>query len=92
MSEEPIVYKRTYNEGKDLPEPVWGVPMPNTQCPTCASIDMHASASPDDPTEIFGVETVRCFDCGHITDHFEAFKQRQNHSSDTPRNIVYDLP
>ena len=92
MGESPILYKRTYNDGKNLPEPIWGPPAGGLQCPTCASIDMHASASSDDPTELAGTETVRCFDCGHITDYFEAWKARRDHHTDTPREIVYELP
>ncbi len=92
MTEEPILYKRSYNDGKNMPEPMWGPPGSSLQCPTCGSVNMHASALPDDPTEIFGADTVRCLDCGHITDHYEAQKQWQNHPTGTPRTIVYELP
>jgi hypothetical protein len=73
-----IEYKATYNEGRGLPEPKWGPPMSEIspdypiQCPTCGSHNMHASAHPDDPDEIFPHETVRCRDCGRITDWYEA--------------------
>ncbi len=90
MTEEPIQYKESYNKDRNLPEPEWGHPEPSTQCPTCGSTDMYASASPDDPTEIFDAESVRCGRCGHITDWYEAYKQRRNHPLDKPRNVVRD--
>jgi len=89
-----IEYKATYNEGRGLPEPKWGLPVSQlspgypVQCPTCGSHSMRASAHPDDPEEIIGVDTVRCVDCGHITDFYEAYKQYQFHYTDTPLLVV----
>jgi len=40
---------------------------------------MYASAHPDDPCEIFPNETVRCGDCGHITDWYEAVSSYEHH-------------
>jgi len=40
---------------------------------------MYASAHPDDPCEIFPHETVRCGDCGHITDWYEAVSSYEHH-------------
>lgn len=48
---------------------------------------MCFSAHPDDPEEIFP-STVRCRNCGRITDYYEAFKQREHHLTDTPREVV----
>jgi DNA-directed RNA polymerase subunit RPC12/RpoP len=82
-----IEYKHTYNEGRGLPEPLWGLLMSDIspkyplECPTCGSLRMFASAHPDDPEEIFPHETVRCRDCGHITDWREAFCQYREHHS-----------
>ena len=89
-----IQYKATYNDGRGLPEPKWGPLMSEIspdyplQCPSCCSHNMRASAHPDDPTEIFGGETVRCVDCGHITDFYEAYKAYQLHYTDTLRQVV----
>lgn len=91
-----ISYKEFYNKGRGLPEPKWGekatalkgIPL---QCPTCGSLEMYYSASPDDPEEIF-TSTVRCKNCGQITDWFEAYKQRIAHSTDTPRKVIYTNP
>jgi len=81
-------YKEMYNTDRGLPEPLWGEKMDNLQCPTCGSNDMYASASPDDPEEIFPYETVRCKHCGRITDWYEAYKQRELHPSDTMLEVV----
>ena len=89
MGEPAIRYKATYNKSRDLPEPKWGSSAEGLQCPTCGSRDMCYSGSPDDPEEIFGAAgDVRCRHCGHITDWYEAHKQRENHSTDTPRKVV----
>lgn len=80
-----IEYKATYNDGLGIPEPKWGPLMSKTsprfplRCPTCGSYTMYASASPADPEEIFLCETVRCGDCGHITDWYGAYKQHKYH-------------
>lgn len=89
-----IEYKATYNEGRGLREPRWGRPMSEIspdypiQCPTCGSHNMRASAHPDDPEEILGCDTVRCVDCGHITDYYEAYKQFQFHRTEEPHPVV----
>ena len=91
MSEKPITYRQFYNKDRGLPEPVWGreVEEPVVQCPTCGSTDMYYSGSPDDPEEVFKAGgCVRCKHCGHITDWFEALKQRENHPTDKPRKVV----
>lgn len=91
MAEEPIVFKEFYNKDRSLPEPKWGnkVEEPTVQCPWCNSTDMYYSGSPDDPEEVFGsVGSVRCRNCGHITDWYEAWKQRKHHSTDTQRRVV----
>lgn len=91
---EPITYKEFYNKDRGLPEPKWGPKMselsPNflLQCPTCGSQNMYGSASPDDPCEIFPNETVRCGNCGHITDWYEALTQWEIHYTETPREVV----
>ena len=89
MTQSAITYKESYNKDRGLPEPILGgkVREPELQCPTCSSRDMHYSAHPDDPEEILR-DFVRCSRCGHITDWHEAFKQRQNHPTDTPREII----
>lgn len=85
-----IEYKSTYNESRGLSEPKWGQLMSEispdypTQCPTCGSHNMYASAHPDDPEEIFLHETVRCGDCGHITDWYKALSAYEHHYTDTP--------
>jgi len=48
---------------------------------------MHYSGSPDDPEEIL-METVRCKNCGHITDWYEAYKQITHHVTNTPREVI----
>lgn len=58
------------------------------QCPTCGSHNMCASAHPDDPEEILGCETVRCKDCGHITDYYEAYKAYQFDYTNTPWQVI----
>jgi len=89
-----IEYKATYNEGRDLPEPKWGSPMTEIspdyllQCPTCCSHKMYASAHPDDPEEIFPNETVRCGDCGRITDWYEAHSQYEHHHTEEPMPVI----
>ena len=90
MTEEPIQYKEFYNKDRDLPEPLWGNRLFQKQCPTCDSDDIYASASSDDPTEIFPAETVRCGNCGHITDWYESYKQRLSHPGKKPRYVVRD--
>lgn len=93
MAKQPIVFKGSYNKDRGLPEPWWGrkVEEPVIQCPTCGSTDMCYSGSPDDPEEMLGASgCVRCRNCGHITDYFEALKQREHHPTDTPREVVKD--
>ena len=89
MVKQPIVFKEFYNKDRDLPEPLWGgeVEEADIQCPTCGSADMCYSAHPNDPEEIFP-STVRCRSCGRITDYYEAFKQKQHHPTNTPREVV----
>lgn len=87
-----IVYKEFYNKNRGLPEPIWGEKLPQSncdypcQCPTCGSPDMYYSGTPDNPEEVSS--DVRCGHCGHITDYYEAFKQRIYHSTDTLREVV----
>lgn len=92
MTLPPITYKEFYNKDRGLPEPVWGPKLKgewsSLQCPTCGSRNMYASASPDDPEEIFPNETVRCGACGHITDWYEAYKQRKYHPCTNPRKVI----
>ncbi|GAI06671.1 unnamed protein product [marine sediment metagenome] len=89
-----IEYKSTYNESRGLSEPKWGPLMSEispdypTQCPTCGSHNMYASAHPNDPEEIFPHETVRCGDCGHITDWYEALSAYEHHYTDTPLPVA----
>ncbi len=90
MTLPPITYKEFYNKDKGLPEPVWGGECSidvMVQCPWCGSTDMYYSGSSDDPEEILR-DTVRCKNCGHISDWYEANKQRENHPTDTPRKII----
>ncbi len=88
-----IKYKEFYNKDRGLPEPKLGsiVPQSNCdyplQCPTCCSANMYYSAHPDDPEEVFS-NTVRCENCGHITDWFEAYKQRENNPTDALREVI----
>ena len=82
-----LVYKELYNEGRSLPEPKWGSLMVELQCPYCDSHDVYGSAHPDDPEEIFPYETVRCRNCGRITDWYEARKQWCNYFTLTPRLV-----
>lgn len=85
-----IVYKEFYNKGRGLPEPVWGEPCPDVQCPTCGSMDMCYSGSEDDPEEVLGASgMVRCKHCGYITDWYEAHKQRENHPTDKPLRVTH---
>lgn len=89
MSLPSITYRRFYNKDRGLPEPIWGPKADNLQCPTCGSQDMYYSGSPDDPKEMFGAEgDVRCGHCGRITDWYEAHTQRENHPTDTPREVT----
>jgi endogenous inhibitor of DNA gyrase (YacG/DUF329 family) len=84
-----LTFKRYYNKGRGLLEPVWGDYVKGLQCPTCGSKDMRFSGSPDDPEEIFGAAgMVRCTHCGRITDWYEANKQAENHPCDKPRKVV----
>lgn len=89
-----IAYKEFYNKDRGLPEPRWGPKMSELspgyplQCPNCGSQDIYGSADPDDPEEIFPHETVRCAHCGTISDWYEAFRQRENHPTDTPREVI----
>ncbi len=90
MTTPPIVYRGFYNRGKGLPEPVWGKACSDTtivQCPTCGSQDMYYSGSQDNPEEILG-GTVRCKNCGYITDWYEAHKQILHHVTNVPRKII----
>jgi len=89
MAKQPIIFKDFYNKDRELPEPLWGnkVEEADVQCPTCGSTSMCYSAHPDNPEEIFP-NTVRCMDCGRITDYYEAYKQKQNHPTDTPREVI----
>ena len=87
-----IRYKEFYNKDRGLPEPKWGGDaLTPLQCPTCGSIDMCYSGSPDDPEEILG-EAVRCRHCGYITDWYEAHKQKQNYPTDIPRRVIRESP
>lgn len=52
----------------------WGVKLNDVSCPNCSSWDVWSSSDRDDPEEVIGVETVRCRDCGSITDYYEAYK------------------
>lgn len=88
MSQPAILYKEFYNKDRGLPEPRWGPPVHLVQCPTCGSRNMSLSASSDDPEEIIGYDTVRCRDCGRITDWYEAHKQRLYHPGDAVRQII----
>jgi len=81
-----ITYKEFYNKDRGLPEPRWSSGVAGLQCPTCGSQDMYYSGTPDDPEEVFS--DVRCGHCGRITDYYEAFKQRKNYPTDTPRVVV----
>ncbi len=81
-----VEYKEFYNKDRELPEPRWSSRVAGLQCPTCGSVEMYYSGSPDDPGEVS--EMVRCGLCGHITDYYEAFKQRKYHPTDTPREVV----
>ena len=90
MTLPPITYKEFYNKDKGLPEPMWGrecSSITTVQCPWCGSTNMHYSASPDDPEEILQ-DTVRCKNCGRISDWYEAYKQGRNHPTDAPREII----
>jgi len=49
---------------------------------------MFASAHPNAPEDVLYHETVRCGDCGRITDWYEADKQYQNHYTEHPRKVV----
>ena len=94
MAEQPITFREFYNKDRGLLEPRWGgkVEDPVIQCPTCGSTDMCYSTHPDDPEGMFGAEgSVRCRNCGHITDWFEALKQREHHPTDTPRRVVKNV-
>ena len=82
-----IIYKEFYNKDRGLPEPRWSSRVASLQCPTCGSVEMYYSGSPDDPEEALGM--VRCGHCGHITDYFEASKQRENHPTGIPREVVH---
>lgn len=89
MSLPAVAYKEFYNKDRGLPEPRWGPPADGLQCPNCGSQDMCFSGSPDDPCEMFGAAgDVRCRHCGRITDWYEAHKQRENHPTETPREVV----
>jgi len=82
-----IKYKEFYNEGKGIPEPIWGTKVHMIQCPTCGSrVNMRWSGSPDDPEEILR-DFVRCGRCGHITDFFEARKQWRHHFGGPPLEV-----
>lgn len=81
-----IIYKEFYNKDRGLTEPIWGARAQKTQCPTCGSRDMYYSAHPDNPEEIL-IDNVRCKNCGHITDYFEASQQLKNHPVHTPVRV-----
>lgn len=82
-----ITYKELYNKDRGLPEPKWGPFAGGLQCPNCGSQDMYFSGSLDDPEEVLG-DAVRCGHCGAMTDWYEAHKQRKDHPTDTPREVV----
>ena len=61
-----------------LPKPVWGGHVPyykgvQLRCASCGSVNIHYSGSSSDPEEIL-METVRCGDCGWMTDWYEDYK------------------
>lgn len=88
MEDSKLQYKEFYNKDRGLPEPKWGHLLEGLQCPSCGSQEMYSSAHPDDPEEIIGVETVRCWHCGRITDYYEASKQRQSCPTEVVREVV----
>ena len=72
---------------RDLISKFFGIPL---QCPHCNSQDIYASASPDDPCEVFLSETVRCGHCGWITDWYEALCQRRYHPTNEIMEVARD--
>jgi len=61
---------------RGLPKPLWGQEVPKEQglaCASCGSNNIYYSASPEDPEEIL-LDTVRCRDCGWLTDWYEDYK------------------
>ena len=61
---------------KDLPYPIWGKKVPKVYdlaCASCGSSSIYYSGSPADPEEIFK-DTVRCSNCGWMTDYYEDYK------------------
>ena len=87
---DKIAYKEFYNEDRELPEPKWGEACSvhtTLQCPWCNSIDMYYSGSADNPEEISG-DSVRCKNCGHITDWYDAYIQGEHHLTDTVREVI----
>jgi len=89
MVRSKITYKEFYNKDRGLPEPIWGDRAEDLQCPWCGSQDMYFSGSPDDPEEIFGAAgDVRCKHCGHISDWYEAHKQRVFHPGEAIREVI----
>lgn len=87
---QPLIYKHTYNTERGLPEPMLGVPVYGLQCPNCNSRSFRQSAHPDNPTEIFNSELVRCTNCGRISDYYEAYQQAINHAGE-PVLVVLEV-
>jgi len=61
---------------KGLPEPVWGSEVDKKfglRCASCGSDNIYYSGSSADPEEV-SHETVRCGDCGWMTDWYEDYK------------------
>ena len=87
-----LEYVEFYNKNRGLPEPRWGTKMSDPgfplQCPVCNSQDLYASASPDDPWEIFPSETIRCAHCGRISDWYSALKQRRYHPGEEVMEVL----
>ncbi len=88
-SQSTIRYKEFYNAGRNMAEPQWGrkPTLDDLQCPTCGSHDMYYSAPPDSPSEV-NMDTVRCKNCGRITDWYEAFMQRKTHLLEMPLLVI----
>jgi len=90
--EQPIEYQEFYNKNRGLPEPIWGGKAKqykgiSLQCPVCGSTDVYYSGDPDDPEEIF-TDSVRCKNCGRITDWYEAYTQGLYHHTEKPLMVV----
>lgn len=65
---------KTYSKDRGLPEPIWGGRASSVRCPWCGSYNMRFSAHLDDPEELPS-DSVRCKDCGRISDEYEASKR-----------------